>query len=348
MKINPGKYCFKHPSGPDIFLYNLKNTRGMEVSISNYGAIITSLKVIDKSGRLNDMVLGFDKMEDYFDPAYLDQYPWFGAAVGRYANRIGNADFEHDGKKYSLTRNRPEGQLHGGPGGFDRRAWEWVDGGRPGDSFLELKYFSKDGEEGFPGNLSVTIRYELNENSLSYEFTATTDKATPVNLTHHSYFNFNNGEGRIEAHEIKIPAARILEQDGHLVATGNYSDIADTAFDFREFKSIGEGLKQREEFDQSYVLDKGNQISLVAEARYPPSGIHLQILSTEPVVHFYSGKWIPAVNGKNATQYGPFSGFCLETMKHANAVKFPHFPNTILHPWEKYFQKTVYQFNIVP
>lgn len=337
------QYCFKNSAGEDIYLFTLCNAKGTEVVITNYGAIITSFKIKDSHERFNDIVLGFDKVEDYWSPDYLQQYPWFGCAVGRYANRIKNASFELDGKKYMLTKNNGNEILHGGPGGFDRKVWQVVDSGEQPCLFLELKYLSADSEEGFPGNLEVSIRFELNDdNELSYKYKASCDRSTIINLTHHSYFNLNNGSGTINDHDIKIYASEMLEQDVNLVATGKILPVENTSYDFRHFKSIGEGLKQVDEYDKSFV--SGNKdLFLMAEAKSFYSGIQMQVYSTDPVVHFYSGKWIPAVKGKNGESYGPFSGFCLETHKHPNAINIPHFPNTILRPGETYQQKTVYK-----
>jgi aldose 1-epimerase len=335
--------CITHSAGEDIYLFTMSNAAGTTVRITNYGAIITSMIIRDSHGSLNDIVLGFERPGEYWKKGYLEQYPWFGCAVGRYANRIRNAEFELDGKKYLLAKNRGNDQLHGGEGGFDRRTWQFLQMGDRPFPFLELKYLSPDGEEGFPGNLDTVIRFELNDdNELSYEYKATTDQPTPVNLTHHSYFNLNNGEGTIGEHEIKIHASHVLEQDKALLATGREIPVAGTAYDFRQFRQVNEGLTRVEEYDKSFVVDK-NKSLLLAEARSPRSGIHLQLYSTEPVIHFYSGKWTPVVKGKNGILYGPLSGFCLETHKHPNAVNIPHFPTTILRPGEIYHQKTTYK-----
>ena len=200
MNLNQ-QYCFTNSAGEDIYLFRLHNAKGTEVIITNYGAIITSFKIQKSDGTVNDIVLGFDKVEDYSGADYLKQYPWFGCAVGRYANRIKDATFELDGKKYLLSKNQGNEILHGGINGFDKKAWQFVTSGDSPVSFLELKYTSPDGEEGFSGNLDVTIRFELNnENELSYQYRANTDQPTVVNLTHHGYFNLNNGKGTIEDH----------------------------------------------------------------------------------------------------------------------------------------------------
>lgn len=340
------QFLLTHPCGEDIYLFTLRNGKGTEVSVTNYGAIITAFRIKKQDGGFNDIVLGFDQIQQYWSDEYLQQHPWFGAAVGRYANRIKNATFLLDGKTIHVSANRGNDQLHGGHEGFDKKVWQIVSFGHYPHLFLELKYLSANGEEGFPGNLEVRLRFELNENDeLSYEYKAITDKPTAINLTHHSYFNLNNGEGTIHDHELRIYADEILKQGENLVATGEYEETAGTAFDFGEFHLIGEGLRQIDEYDKSYVIntDTDKTARLVAELRNKASGLSLQVLSTEPVVHFYSGKWIPKLKGKNGIQYGPFSGLCLETHKHPNAVNIPSFSNTILRPGEEYYHKTIYK-----
>ena len=344
MRINK-QFCFKHPSGEDIYLFTLFNDKGTEVIISNFGAIITSFRVLMPGGKINDIVLGFEKMEDYFQETYLTSYPWFGAAVGRYGNRIKDAKFKLDGKEYQLSVNNGNDQLHGGVEGFDKKVWEVLD---YTGTELRLKYVSADGEEGFPGRVDVNLQFILNENNeLSYTLAARTTAPTPINLTHHSYFNLNNGEGSIANHELEIPASHYLEQDGNLVATGKLIRVEGTAHDFRKWKKIGEGGGNGPEFDQSFVLDHYDKnVRLVAALYAPQSGLKLEVHSDQPVVHFYSGKWIPKIKGKNQVLYKPFSALCLETQIHPNAVNIPQFPNTILKPGEEYSQKTVYRVTL--
>ena len=247
-----------------------------------------------------------------------------------------------DGKEYQLTQNIGNDTLHGGNEGFDKKTWQLVS---IGDTTLALKYISKDGEEGFPGNLETTIRFELNdENELSYEFFATTDKPTAINLTHHSYFNLNNSKETIEDHEVKINASHILAQDERLVCNGDFIAVANNQYDFRIFKAINTDWNKADGYDQCFVIDnKTDDLRLVAEARSSRSGITLQIYSTEPAVQFYTGQGLNVENAKGGDQYGPFSGFCLETHKHPNAINIAHFPNTVLRPGEKYDTKTVYK-----
>ena len=339
------KFCLKNSGSEDIYLFSLTNRLGTTASITNYGAIITAFKFKMSNGLFNDIVLGFDKVEDYLSENYLKHYAYLGAACGRYANRIKNGRFVLDGKEYQLSRNIGNDQLHGGNRGFDKRTWQLVSIKEFPVPALELKYFSKDGEEGYPGNLEAMIRFELNDqNELSYEFFATTDTPTAVNLTHHSYFNLNNGKGSIEDHEIKINAAYILAQDEGLVCNGEFIAVANNQFDFRIFKPIGMDWNKVDGYDQCFVIDnKADGLELVAAARSLVSGVELQIFSTEPAVQFYSGQGLARMKGKGENQYGPFSGFCLETHKHPNAINIPHFPNTVLRPGAKYYQKNVYK-----
>jgi aldose 1-epimerase len=334
------KFYFSAKTGEDVYLFTLRNATGTEVLITNYGAIITAFRIKTIDGKYNDIVLGFDKPEEYMAENYLNHYAYLGAAIGRYANRIKNSCFSIDNTQFSVTPNMGKNQLHGGKEGFDKKTWDII-------SFennkLQLKYLSKDGEEGFPGNLKTIIRFELNdEDELSYEFTATTDKPTAVNLTHHSYFNLNNGEGSIDDTELKIYSSNILAKDEEAVCTGELIPVENTQFDFREFHSINERWEKEEGYDHCFVIDnKNDSLQLVAEARVKE--ITLQIFSTDTSVQFYTGQGIGKLKGKSNTMYGAYSGFCLETQKHCNAVNVPHFPNTILRPGEKYYQKNVYK-----
>ena len=339
--MDNGKFCFDHPSGKGIYLYTLRNANGSEVIISNYGAIVLSYRIKTDEG-FNDIVLGFESVADYLKADYLQTYPYMGAAIGRYANRIKDSAFEIDGNRYTLSRNWGSDQLHGGLEGFDKKVWDFVSFDEK-CNILQLAYRSADGEEGFPGNLDVNICFELNDDDdLIYEYSATTDQPTAVNLAHHGYFNLNNGEGTIQDHELKVYAEKVLAQDSNLSATGAYVDVADTRFDFTDFKRIGDQLEGG--YDQSFEVEKDSgQLSMVAELVSKTSGLKLQVLSTEPVLHVYTAQGLPHLKGKYGHQYGAFSAVCLETQKHPNAVNVPSFPNTILRPGEKYFQRNVYK-----
>ena len=347
MQKNNGVFCFTHYSGEDIYLFTLRNTIGTEVCITNYGAIITSFKVTQRDGTINDIVLGLEKVEDYLSGEYLARYPYFGAAIGRYANRIKNGEFRIDGKDYYLKKNKGVDHLHGDTNGFDKKVWTFQAGS---EKTLSLTFRSIDGEEGYPGNLESAIRFELTDkNELMYEFMATTDQSTAVNLTHHSYFNLNNGRGIINDHLVKIFSSQVLEQDENFVVTGKTIPVNNTPFDFRKLKRIDKDWNAAEGYDQSFVADKSSGIdnttglTLVAEACSEQSKLKLEIYTDEPLVHFYTGKWIPVLKGKGGTTYGPFSGFCFETQKHPNAINIPHFPNTVLRPGETFRTKTMYR-----
>lgn len=331
-------------AGKKVNVFRLINKKGTEALISNYGAIILSFKIKKEDGSFNDIVLGFDKPEDYLDEAYLKQYPLFGAAVGRYGNRIKSGKMEIDGIKYQLPINIATDHLHGGISGFDKKIWD-IDLFDEEKNILKLSLKSPDGDEGYPGNLDVSLTFTLNDNNeLIHEYRATTDKPTAINLTHHSYFNLNNGKGSVDNHFIKINASSILEQDENLTCNGKYIDITGTRFDFRKPHRMAEQWANEKGYDQSFVVDKEeNELTWSAEAWSDESKTKLEVATTEPVVHFYTGIWIPSVTGKENTQYAPYSGFCFETQVHPNAINIPSFPNTILRPGELYQQKTVYR-----
>jgi len=341
MEKTDSQYCFRHLSGEDIYLFTLRNTKGTEVCITNYGAIITSFKIKSPDGNISNIVLGFDKVEDYLSDEYLAGYPYFGAAIGRYANRIKNGEFSIDGNKYILKKNKLTDHLHGGDQGFDKKVWSV---NANSDKNLSLSYKSSDGEEGYPGNLATEIRFELtDDDELIYEFIAKTDKPTVVNLTHHSYFNLNNGKGTIGDHLVKISSGSILEQDENFVVTGKALPIINTMYDFKTDRRIDYNWNAKDGYDQTYVIETADSPAPVAEAYSKKSGIRLQVFTSEPVVHFYTGKWIPFLNGKSSRNYEPFSGFCFETHKHPNAVNIPHFPDTVLRPGQTYYTKTKYK-----
>ncbi len=347
MQKGNGRFCFRHSTGEDIYLFTLRNIKGTEVCITNYGAIITSLKLHQSPGKINDIVLGFDDPADYLTEEYLSNYPYFGAVIGRYANRIRRGEFSIDGSTYFLAKNKGLDHLHGGNVGFDRKIWT-VDS--ISENKLELGYLSRDHEEGYPGNLETKLSFKLSDhNDLIYEFKATSDQATPVNLTHHSYFNLKNGCGTIEHHIVRINGSIVLEQDDNFVVTGKEIPVAGTPFDFRKPKRINTDWNATDGYDQTFVLnrdarkDEESGLLFAAEAFCEASKTTLQVYTSEPVVHFYTGRWIPPINGKGGHKYGPFSGLCFETHKHPNALNIPLFPNTILRPGETYHTKTLYR-----
>ncbi len=331
--------------GEGIYLFTLQ-CEGAELRITNFGAIVTHFRLKQEDGSWNDVVLGFDRIEDYWSEIYLKQNPFFGAVVGRYGNRIGNARFSLDGKEYFLIANMNQDTLHGGPDAFDKKVWQVSSYGKDPFPFVEFGYISPDGDQGFPGDLTCHIRYELNNcREMDIQLRATTNLATPVNLTTHHYFNLHNGEGTIHDHHLKIIASHILEQNKNLVVTGNLLAVKGGPHDLRNLTLLQVGLDQLPEYDQSFVLDKGISSSpeLSAILSTDASPWKMELWTTEPVCHFYTGKWIPAVMGKNQKPYLPFSGLCLETQIHPNAVNIPSFPDTIIRPGETYHQHTIYK-----
>ncbi len=331
----------KHPNGKDIFVYSLKNEAGTIVQITNYGAIIMAIKIKKSDNTYNDIVLGFDDPAQYWSEEYLTNYPYFGAIIGRYGNRIDKASITIDGTDYNLNSTTPGFQLHGGVEGFDKKVWDRIPSLA---NELVLQYISADGEEGFPGELTTQILFRLNDNNeLSYELKATTTKPTAVNITHHSYFNLNNGTGDIQDHHLKINASHYLEQDANYCTTGKVLSVAGTRNDFRSFNQTGKIENSENGIDISFPLDNPSLENIAAEAYADEQDIKLQVFTTEPLVHLYNAVGAPAIMGKNGTQYKAFSGFCYETQKHPNAIRIAGFPDTILRPGEQYYTKTVYK-----
>ena len=337
--------------GQAVDLYTLTNASGMQAAITNYGGIIVSLKVPDRQGKLADVVLGFDTLK-----GYLDKPPYFGAIVGRYGNRIANGKFRLDGHEYTLAQNDHENHLHGGLRGFDKVVWDVkaaVDGKEPE---LVLHYVSKDGEEGYPGNLDVTITYTLTDaNELKIAYRATTDKPTVVNLTNHSYFNLAGaGSGDVLGHELTINADRFTPVAKGLIPTGELRPVKGTPMDFTQPTAIGarigaadEQLKLGMGYDHNWVLNKtGKAMTLAARVHEPATGRTMEVLTTEPGLQFYSGNFLDGSNvGKQGMTYKHRYGFCLETQHFPDSPNKPEFPSTLLNPGETYETTTIYRFS---
>lgn len=343
----------KTKDGSTVEQYTLKNANGVEVNVITYGGRITSLKVPNKKGKLENVVLGHDTMDGYL----RDDNPFFGALIGRFGNRIAKGKFTLNGKEYTLATNDSSNHLHGGVNGFDRVIWtaEPMEGTE--NSSLKLTYLSKDGEEGYPGNLNVTVVYTLTkENAVEVSYKATTDKATVVNLTQHAYFNLTGDFSKtILDHDIAIDADAYLPVDETLIPTGEIRKVEGTPFDFTSVKQTGkeinadnEQLKRGQGYDHCWVLngDKGT-MRFAASAYDETSGRLMEIYSEEPAIQFYTGNFLdgtlPMINGGT---YAHRTGFCLETQHYPDAPNQKSFPSTVLEPGETYATKTIFKFSI--
>ena len=346
------KKPFGTVEGVPVDLYTLTNPRGMQVSITNYGAIVVSLLVPDRQGKLGDVVLGYDRVEQY-----VKDSPYFGAIVGRYGNRIAKGRFSLDGKQYTLAQNNHGNHLHGGLKGFDKAVWK-AEETRPKKGLgLRLSYLSKDGEEGYPGNLSATVTYVLTDrNELAIQYRATSDQPTPVNLTNHSYFNLaGQGSGDILGHELTLNADRFTPVDKGLIPSGELRPVQGTPFDFRQPTAIGKRIAQADEqlqfgggYDHNFVLNKEDgDFALAARVHDPASDRVMEIFTKEPGIQFYSGNFLDGSNvGKGEKPYKHRYGFCLETQHFPDSPNQSTFPSTILRPGQPYATTTIYRFSV--
>jgi aldose 1-epimerase len=341
MKENWGKVDNK-----EVFLYTLKNKNGIVVKISNYGGIITSILVPDKKGRMGDIVLGYDSLK-----GYLTATPYFGAIVGRYANRIAKGKFKLGGKVYKLAVNNGKNSLHGGLKGFDKVVWDAVEFSDSTGAGLVLNYRSRDGEEGYPGNLVIMVTYLLTpSDALKLTIEAKTDKLTPVNLCNHTYFNLAEAGTDILGHKLKINAERYTVVNDELIPTGELRPVKETPMDFTDFHTIGERIAQVQGgYDHNYVLvKKEKELSLAAVIEEPVSGREVSVLTTQPGVQFYSGNFLDgSIKGKGGKVYKQHFGMCLETQHFPDSPNQPKFPKTILKPGEKFREVTVFKFGVV-
>ncbi|MEJ7805592.1 MAG: aldose epimerase family protein [Telluria sp.] len=338
------------PDGRAATLYTLTNANGLVVKISDFGGIIAEIHAPDRAGMFADIVLGFDSVEPY-----VDESPYFGALIGRYGNRVRDGRFELDGKLWQLPVNNGKNHLHGGHEGYHKVLWDalpFQDGDVVG---LTLTHLSVDGEQGYPGTLAVTVIYELNSaDELVMTFDAVTDKATPVNLTQHSYFNLAGG-GSILGHELMIAADRYTPIDGTLIPTGEIAAVAGTAFDFRAPQAIGarldddvEQLRNGSGYDHNFVLNKerDRRSMLAASVREPVSGRVLELYTEEPGIQFYSGNFLDGTLNGKGRNYGFRTGFCLEPQHFPDSPNQPGFPNTILRPGDEYATVSRFRFSV--
>ena len=343
----------KTKGGTEVFLYTLKNHNNVSVSITNYGGIITSIKVPDKNGNISDIVMGYDHVDGYI----INNSPYFGALIGRYGNRIAKGKFSLDGVQHKLATNNGANHLHGGEKGFDKIVWTANELHGKDTVGLELTYISKDGEEGYPGNLNVKVNYTLNNrNELRIDYTATTDKKTIVNLTSHAYFNLKGaGVNTILDHQLKINADRFTPIDSTLISIGKIIPVENSPFDFRNFTKIGKRINSKDEqikfglgYDHNFVLNGNtNQLKLAATVKEESTGRILEVFTTEPGIQFYSGNFLDgSIKGKNNIVYNYRSGFCLETQHFPDSPNHNNFPSTELEPQKVYNSTTIYKFDV--
>ena len=340
------------PDGGAVDLFTLRNASGVELALMTFGATIVSLTAPDRDGRFDDIVLGHDSLA-----GYIEESPYFGAVVGRYGNRIGAGTFELDGQTYDLAKNNPPNHLHGGLVGFDKVIWEAESFVGEDHSGVRLTYESADGEEGYPGALLAHVTYTLTDaGEVVVDYYATADKATPINLTQHSYFNLA-GEGDILSHELMLNAGHYTPVDSTLIPTGEIRSVEGTPFDFLRPVAIGARIDQDDRqlllgggYDHNFVLDSGGDtLGLAARVVEPSTGRVLEVHTTEPGVQFYTGNFLDGlITGKDGRQYFRRSGFCLETQHFPDSPNKPDFPSTILRPGESYVSRTVFSFSVAP
>ncbi len=339
----------KTEDNKEVSIFSLQNNNGITVKIITYGGIITSLSVPDKYGNIDNIVLGFDSLDEYTNSKYTTKCPYLGAIIGRYANRIAKGKFALGGKEYKLVINDGPNHLHGGTTGFDKIVWKAEEINTDNLAGLKMTYFSPDMEEGYPGNLNITVIYTLTEqNELKIEYKGTIDKPCPVNLTQHTYFNLNSLKGNILDHELSLNADKYTISDKNLIPTGELANVKTTPLDFRNSRKIGERIHQLVDgYDHNFVLNKKHEgeLSLTARVSEPLSGRILEMYTTEPGVQLYTGNYL---NGSFINAGGKILrkhfGFCLEAQHYPDSPNKPQFPSTILNPNEEYYQLTVYKF----
>jgi aldose 1-epimerase len=331
------------PDGRKAQLFTLDNEKGMIVKITNYGGIITSLCLPDREGKPGDIVLGFDSLTEYLNP-----HPYFGAVIGRFANRIAGGVFRLNGNEYRLKINNGPNHLQGGLSGLDKKLWRATKDISKDKIELKLACESADMEEGYPGNLMVETVYSLNEeNELGIEYHAKSDKDTIINLTNHSYFNLNGMKKTVHDHILQLDANFYTPADESNIPTGELRSVENTAFDFRNPRALGAGIQELEAgYDHNFVLNKpDNELSWFASLKDPFSGRVMEAATTQPGVQLYTSYYVRNIKGKNNMIYQPFSAVCLETQHFPDSPNKDHFPGVILRSGEKYFQKTIYKFN---
>ena len=343
----------KTADGQQVQLFTLTNKNGIEAKITNFGGIIVSLKTPDRKGQLTDIVLGYDNLE-----GYVGDTAFFGALIGRYGNRIAKGQFVLNGKTYQIPLNDGPNALHGGPNAFNKKVWTAKDVSTHSTPMLQLTYLSKDGENGFPGNLSVQVTYSLtSDNELRIDYGATTDKETVLNLTNHSYFNLKGeGQGDILQHEVRLNANKFTPVDATLIPTGELKPVQGTPFDFRKSTAIGARINMDDQqlkygwgYDHNWVLNGmgSGQLVIAARVHEATTGRVLEVLTDQPGVQFYSGNHMDGtIRGKGGKIYPKRGGLCLETQHYPDSPNHPAFPSTELKPGQKFHSTTIYKFGV--
>lgn len=340
------KVPFGQLNGEQVDLFTLSNDNNVSVKITNYGAIITSIETPDKKGDCQNIVCGFSKFEDYISEQYLGSYPYFGSIIGRFGNRIAKGKFILEGKEYTLAVNNGANALHGGLVGFDKKLWQTESIETDDKIGIKLTYTSPDMEEGYPGTLTVTCTYTLNnQNELTIEYDAETDKTTILNLTNHTYFNLTAGKENIMNHELELTAEALTEAE-NMIPTGKIISVEGTEFDFRSKKKLGRDIASLEYgYDNNYVLgnDAGNLVyaGTLSEAS---TGRSVEVYTTQPGMQLYTGYWNPELLIDGVKKFGSYSGVALETQHYPDSINHQNFPSPILKPGEKYQEKTIYKF----
>jgi aldose 1-epimerase len=340
--ITIDKTVFGRIEGKDIFLFSLASAN-MTVKITNFGGIVTSIIVPDRTGKMDDVVLGFDSLK-----SYVGVHPYFGCIVGRCANRIAGGKFVLDGTTYQLAKNTGDNHLHGGISGFDKKVWDAAEYRQGDEAGIELTYISHDGEEGYPGDLKVRVIYSLTPDmELKIRYFAETNKPTPINLTYHGYFNLKGaGNGDMLDHELMINADRYNVVNEQLLPTGELRDVTGTPMDFRQPKPIGHDMAQVDGgYDHNFVLNSAGDLIKVAVLSEASSGRWMEVYTNQPGMQFYGGNFLDGtLTGKNGRVYKKHYGLCLETQHFPDSPNQPSFPNTILRPGEKFTSETIYKF----
>ena len=339
----------KMKDGKEVILFSFQNNNGLTAKITNYGGIITYLSVPDKNGNFDNIVLGFDSLEEYTSQKYLAGCPYLGAIIGRYANRIGNGKFSLQGKEYKLVQNNGPNHLHGGTTGFDKVVWKADEFQTPDSVGIKLYYHSRDMEEGYPGDFDITVIYSLtDQNELKVVYEGDISKPCPVNLTQHSYFNLNSLNSNILGHKVSINADKYTVCDDTLIPTGEIENVINTPLDFRNPYDIGERIGQLDNgYDHNFLLNKknDNELSFAARVSEPSTGRILEMYTTEPGVQLYSGNFLDGTltdsSGKVIQKH---YGLCLEAQHYPDSPNKSQFPSSILMPGEKYSQTTIYKF----